>query len=303
MTALPGSGQRLPHFIILGAQKSATTWLHHALRRHPQIFMLKSETPFFEDPDYGASSLEHFAESFRDAGPDQLIGIKRPTYLSKAECALRIARDVPDVKLLMLLRAPVQRAISATYHMMRMGLLSVDDPDAHLNDLLDRYAHTPDPHGVLHYGRYAHSIEQYAALFPEQHRLVMLQHEVADDATTAFNRACSFLGIVSASLADLDDVVNAGIYEPRKLRSMNWMSRKRFRIDTQNGRLFEPTNRFRGLALGVAQRVVQILPNAGQKQAKISPATRQRLQEFYRDDIEKLARLLGRDLSCWMEQS
>ena len=51
----------LPNFIIIiGAEKSATTFLHECLSEHPEVFMPSAEIPFFEDPDYGQSDIKAF---------------------------------------------------------------------------------------------------------------------------------------------------------------------------------------------------------------------------------------------------
>jgi len=294
---------RLPDFLIVGAQKAGTTWLQSALRKHPRIFLPKEETPFFEDPDYAQSSLSQLEDRFSKTDSILTIGIKRPTYLSKPECAPRIARDIPHAKIITVLRSPVERAISAAHHLMRMGVIAVGDPDALLNDLMDRYARSPDPYGILHFGLYAGSVEQYAGLFGSSRHLIMLHSDIVDDPQAVFRTGCAFLGVDQTMPQHLPDIVNPGVYDRGKLASMNWMSRQRFQIDPRSGRLFERTHGFHRLTFGLAQRLVMALPNAGQKHARVTMATKQRLLDFYRADIERLSPLIGRDLSRWTELS
>lgn len=294
---------RLPDFLIVGAQKSGTTWLQSALRKHPRIFLPKEEIPFFEDPDYAQSSLGELANRFSKVDSILTTGIKRPTYLARPECAPRIARDIPQAKIIILLRSPVERAISATHHLMRMSVIGVGDPDALLNDLLDRHAQDPDPYGILHFGRYADHVEQYAELFGPNRLLTLLHSDIAECPQTVLHKTCIFLGVTEIRPPHLNDVVNPGVYDRSKLASMNWINRKRFQIDPRTGRLSERTPGFRRLTFGALQRLVLALPEAGQKRARIEPATKQRLLDFYSKDIEKLSRLIGRDLSGWSKIS
>ena len=117
----------LPKFAIIGAQKSATTFIHRCLSDHPEVFMPSGEISYFEDPDYQESSFDEFLDLFADAKQNQLKGIKRPTYLHKPECPVRIKKIIPDVKLIVVLRNPIDRFISAYFHCIKFNFLPVID--------------------------------------------------------------------------------------------------------------------------------------------------------------------------------
>jgi Sulfotransferase domain len=295
---------RLPDFIILGAPKSATTWFHHALRDHPQVFMPKPEVSFFEDPDYGQATLHDLSALFRNASQDQILGIKRPSYLSKGNCAERIAHDVPHAKLVIALRNPVERAVSDFHHMIRMGLMPVTEPDAGLNALLDDYNGIPDRLGILHYGLYAGAMERYFGLFPERQRCVVLQYDVSENPRESYRKVCDFLGIDRDFLApNIDGRTNVGIYGLRLLQSMHTLNHARFIINPKQGRLYTRTGTLGGaidFAFAVAQRaLLSMSPLPQQKDAHVSQATMSRLLDFYLPDIERLEALTGMDLSRW----
>lgn len=111
----------LPNFLLIGAQKSATTFVHRCLCEHPNVFMPSGEIPFFKDPDYSQSDIESFERLFEKGYHKKAIGIKRPDYLHKPECPERIHRHIPSARLIAILRDPVDRAISAYYHNAKMG--------------------------------------------------------------------------------------------------------------------------------------------------------------------------------------
>ena len=63
-----------PHFVIIGAAKSASTWLHLTLRQHPAIYMPGNETAFFEDPYYDESDLSPLRAEIKPAPLDAVVG-------------------------------------------------------------------------------------------------------------------------------------------------------------------------------------------------------------------------------------
>lgn len=73
--------ERSIEFAIIGAAKSASTWLHLALRQHPSVYMPASETAFFEDPYYDARDLSPLHAVVNAAPASTHVGIKCPNYL------------------------------------------------------------------------------------------------------------------------------------------------------------------------------------------------------------------------------
>lgn len=113
----------LPDYVILGAQKSGTTSLHAYLGQHPQIRSPKKKEIHYFDTYFGKGPAwyrGHFPRR-RTMGRDQISGEASPAYLSHPRCARRIARALPGVKLIALLRDPAQRAVSSYLHQVRRG--------------------------------------------------------------------------------------------------------------------------------------------------------------------------------------
>jgi hypothetical protein len=111
------SNGSLPDFLIIGAQKAGTTALAGNLSRHPDVFMARASA---------ASHELHFFDSNWRRGlgwyrkcftrPDKLQGEKTPNYLSVPACHVRMAAVVPNAKLVVSLRNPIDRAYSAWNH-------------------------------------------------------------------------------------------------------------------------------------------------------------------------------------------
>lgn len=117
------------HFMIIGAQKAATSSLQAALQAVPGVYMPHGESPFFEDPDYAERPWERFADPSQRAA---IAGIKRPDILCRPDLIQRIARHSPESKFIIVLREPISRAVSAYYHLARHAHIPAEGLNAGL---------------------------------------------------------------------------------------------------------------------------------------------------------------------------
>lgn len=116
----------LPNFIGLGAPKSATTWLYHCLREHPEIFVADSkEVMFFDYGDIGGR-LATYEKHFERAGDAKAIGEFSTRYLASARAPARVKNLIPDAKLIASLRRPVDQIYSHYWHLRRQNFHRLD---------------------------------------------------------------------------------------------------------------------------------------------------------------------------------
>lgn len=118
-----------PDFIVIGAMKSATTTLHEQLARQPGIFMSRPKEPnFFSDDENYARGWGWYGSLFRPAGIEDLRGessthyTKLPTHPRTVE---RMLRDLPRLKLIYVMRHPIERLISQYVHEVTAGRVTV----------------------------------------------------------------------------------------------------------------------------------------------------------------------------------
>jgi len=119
----------LPNFLIIGAAKSGTTALYTYLKQHPEIFMsTPKELRYFSNvssppegiPHHRAVfSLEEYKSYFDAVTDEKAYGESSPMYLYTPGTAERIRTAIPDVKILAILRNPIDRAYSAYTHALR----------------------------------------------------------------------------------------------------------------------------------------------------------------------------------------
>lgn len=123
----------LPDFLIIGTQRGGTSSLFRYLSKHPQVSRpLRKETEYFAGRyDRGASWYRaHFPFESLKRVRRRLTFEATPDYMLDPRAARRASQQVPNARIVALLRDPVERAVSHYHHMVRLGFESLDFPDA-----------------------------------------------------------------------------------------------------------------------------------------------------------------------------
>jgi hypothetical protein len=210
---------RLPDFIIGGAPRSGTTWLYALLDRHPAVHMAKPVTPepkFFLVDDLYAKGLDHYARTWFEGVDDTLLaGEKSTDYLESAAAADRIARDLPRVKLIFILREPVDRAYS-NYLWTKMNGLEHEPFATALALEAQRERELPArlrfarPYSYFSRGLYADLLKPYVDRFERGQLLVVRFEDIVDRPEWLAARVHQFLDIDERP----DDALHLGVINP-----------------------------------------------------------------------------------------
>src|ERR1044071_5198694 len=108
-----------PNFIIIGSTKCASSSLHFYLKQHPQILMSNVKETGFFSLQY-AKGLDFYQQYFEEAAGEKALGETTPTYCFLPFVAERIKQHFPEIKLILTIRNPVDRAFSSW--LMKTGL-------------------------------------------------------------------------------------------------------------------------------------------------------------------------------------
>jgi hypothetical protein len=295
------------NFLIIGAEKAGTTFLHQMLLAHGDVYMPPGEIPFFEDPDYhapGAAAM--FARMFEPGGDKRVVGLKRPNYLHKPECPARIREHCPDAKLVVMLRDPVERAISAYYHrvLYRFAPLRHANwgiPAILAGRLQGRY---PRSREVVDFGFYHRELQRYLDLFPRRQILITLFEDLCADPEFVQTQVLQFLGLdVSRQPRLPAGKINEGEYALRRLALLRLKGSLLYDY-TDGGTRLRPRQsvgraaRWALTCIGGLDRKLQALLT-GHKGESACLEVRRGLAERYIDDVRQLENLLDVDLSSW----
>jgi len=128
----------LPNFLIIGPPKSGTSSLFYYLCLHPCVAIPKKKEIYFFDLDY-SNGMNWYKAHFPTIFQKYIMiaqhgyfstGEATPSYLFNPHAPKRVYQSIPDVKLIILLRNPIDRAYSHYYHMVRCGYESLSFGDA-----------------------------------------------------------------------------------------------------------------------------------------------------------------------------
>jgi hypothetical protein len=182
------------HLLLIGAQRSGTTYLHSLLDAHPQIAMARPTRPepkVFCDPHASAKGLDWYRDTyFRHAGEEQLLGDKSTSYLEDPAAPARARDMLGEAHILAILRDPVKRAVSNWRFSTENGLESRPMETALLENLTQESAWDPtvtsvSPFAYLERGRYIDYLEPWMGTFPDSMHVLFLRELVEDDSTAA----------------------------------------------------------------------------------------------------------------------
>ena len=268
---------RLPDFVIIGATKSATTWLTTNLRAHPQVFMPSPELHYFSR--WFDRGDDWYRAQLAGAGTGRLLGEKSASYLPHPEAPRRLHRLLPGAKLLVQLRNPVERAYSDYCMHYRRGEVSRD-----LGRYLDA-RQTPIPR-LLEDGFYHRHLMRFLSIFPSEQIKILLYDDIRGRPTEVFREVCGYLGI--------DDAIAPQTVERRvKDKATPVVPPGARRLLAPLKALVEPYRQTRAFvaARSLIARELRYPP--------LTPELRHSLEAHYAEDVGRLGELLGRDLSIW----
>ena len=218
---LTASARMTPSFLVVGAQRSGTTSLYKTLAQHPLVLpaVLHKGAHYF-DTGYTRGPAwyrGHFPllvsarRVGRSLGRLPITGESSPYYMFHPLAGQRIGADLPDVRLLVLLRDPVERAYSAHTHETARGFETVSFEEAlelepsRLAGEVERMvadptynSHEHQHHAYVTRGRYAEQLERLEALFGRDRMLVLDSHRFFTDPEPVFSQVVDFLGIGAA---------------------------------------------------------------------------------------------------------
>jgi hypothetical protein len=287
-------------FAVVGAQKSGTTLYGRCLNEHHEVFLPYADIDYIEREDYDSSNLAPISNFLRSASPNDLKGIKRPDYLGHYHCAERIHQISPNCKIIVVLRNPVQRAVSAYFHFMRDGLIPARDIEIGMPKLManERYKKYPRAEQIIDFGFYYKHLQPYRELFGDDNILVLLNSELRSDRDVTLRRSFEFLGVSPHFQVPKHlDSANIGVYSMPRIKLHHALSPIFFQYDSERRRVV-----LRHPIMGIARKGFTVFDRHilgrifGNKNKGISDELKADLGNLYRQDIENLENYLNRDL-------
>ena len=213
--------QRKPivNFVIPGAQKSGTTALRYYLRQHPQIFMPAHEVHFFDRNRFETPLMEaqEYEKEFPADHREKLVGDCTPIYLFWDDCIRRLSTYNPQIKLIILLRDPVERAYSQWKMNFQRGIEPMKFSDALKHEARrTRNKNVSNPRDVKRYsyverGRYGKQISNASQYVSLEQMLFLKTDSLKYNHDGALSRVCNFLCIEPFEQTPIFEIVRPTI--------------------------------------------------------------------------------------------
>ena len=276
-----------PNFFIVGAPKAGTTSLYAYLKNVPGIYMSPNKEPnyfsvstHFKPSKKPIRDKKKYLSLFEKVKDEKIIGEASPSYLSDPEAPKLIHEIVPDARILISLRDPVERAYSAYLMVLRRRFIKKSFSQQMENTLSNEILPSEK---MLTRGLYFNPVQKYLDIFGQKQVKIIIFEEFIKNPKTLIEEILEFLGYNKPLETFENEVHNpyAVVRSP--------VTRYIFQNDT-------------------VRKFAQIIPSSfrrflkekvmlkQQPKPKMNEEVKKKLVNFYHNDVEKLKILLGRDL-------
>ena len=281
-------GPPLPTFLICGAPKAGTTALYEYCRQHPDILMsTPKETDFFHKNHH--KGVDWFRAHFDDWKGETAIGEASVMTMPTPGAEERVADLIPDVRLLFLLRDPVERAYSDYLFNVEQGWIPPDVPFGRIiRDEIDVEGYSGE--ALINRGLYLKHLRRFRKHFPRSQMRVLLSRDLKHETARIVQSVYAFIGVNEDYSPGALERHNTTTYMQhgsvyRTLRTA-WQPVKAVLDDD-------------GLIGTVRDRVRSFFFAKGDK-PEMRTEDRAYLRERFEKPNAKLAEWLDRDLSHWL---
>ena len=286
---------RLPDFFICGAAKSGTTSLFNYLGQHPSIFTPEKKEPGYFSALRPLKSPSQYGQLFEEAGEYQYTGEASGAYLTSPDSALRISKAVPQANIVIMLRNPADRALSLYQWMTKEGYEWVRNFEKALRveeyrrDSVSFVEENPEYFYNFLYrtsGCYAQQVERFLEVFDQEQVWFLLFDDFVSSPASCTKEIFRFLE-VEDSIEIRTPIRNKG-KSVRSAPLQFWLRQHA-----------KPASKKIPFGLRIVREVMKW--NKTSEKATLSDRLRNRLLQFYKEDLRKTSNLIGRDLiSLWL---
>lgn len=302
-----------PNFFIIGAPKSGTSALHAYLHEHPNIFM-----PYPGEFQYFAFDLPHmdfvgtyeeYLKCFENCAPEHLaVGEKSVWYLYSSVALEKIKEYDANAKLILMLRNPIDLVYSL-HGQLIWNQTEFDNSFEEAWDLqpsrkegknIPKLKHweSPSPRLLLYkeVGELGKQVEKLFKIFPRRQVKWILYDDFRDDAKKVYEEVLSFLGVPLDHKERFEKINENKRHRLAWLAPYLWVKIPAPLVTMMKG--FKKLLKIR--RLGILDQLRKANTHV-KPRPPLSAEMRKKLALEFKDDIDRLSRILGRDLSHWYQ--
>ncbi|MGG6238267.1 sulfotransferase family protein [Nodosilinea sp. AN01ver1] len=296
----------LPNFLIVGAAKAGTTSLYQYLAQHPQVYMSPRKEPRYFAPEYYTTFYHHaIGNLYREKGLSRqeyealfdgvtneiAIGEASTEYLFFEKSAERIKQTIPDARILIVLRDPIERAFSAYCFHLRDGRETLSFEEALVQEPVRAEQHWQVGWFYKQGGFYYEQVNRYYKLFEHDKIKIILWDDLNQNPQAVCAEVFDFLAVDPGFVPELSRANKS--LKPRNLTLNRYVFKNRSL--KKRIRSLLPTETYAAFSKPLKKIFYT-------QKDPIQPQLKAQLRNCYHDDICKLERLISRDLSHWIKE-
>jgi hypothetical protein len=291
---------RLPDAIVIGAPRSGTTSLFFYLKQHPDVFLpVRKELHYFSydllienvngpgDRDALATlcaTRQEYESHYATAGVEKIIGEVSPSYLYFCQVSERIRSELGRVKIIALLRNPVEKAFSQYMHLVRLNRETLGFYEALMAEEQRRTAGWSDIWRYAESSLYAERVKKHISVFGESNVKVILLGDLFRAPVQVMRDLFEFLGVDASFRPDTSRIYNrSGLPKSRLIAD----------FFARPSALKTITKKLIPERIRVPIRMAILNANSGEK-GEMDERASVYLRTYFCDDIVELERIIGR---------
>lgn len=281
---------RLPDFMIIGAMKAGTTSLYHYLGAHPGVFMPAiKELDFFTEEltwrrgwDWYRRQFPEASAAFKVVGEASTSYTKFPRYQGVPE---RISSHLPDVRLIYVVRNPLDRIRSHYQHNVAIGEERRPIDEAVLNEPV-----------YVNYSKYSMQLERYLDYFDESALMIITSEDLREDRRRTVERVFRFVGVdPSLPIPILDQEFYRTSERPKYGRALTSGRRVLKRLFPSSIEIW----RGAFISSRMKRRIGRVQQSKESRSMSLSPGARAIVVDRLEEDVTRLRSRLGGDFDGW----
>ena len=281
------SKETWPNFFIVGAAKAGTTSLYAYLKNTPGVYMSEHKEPhyFIDNMKTGNYDESKYLQLFKNVKNEKAIGEASTGYLIDPSSAKCIHDKIPDAKIIILLRDPVERAFSSYLMYTNRTKKDLSSHEIFLETFGTEYGLKYDKNPYLGRGLYSSQVKKYLEIFGEENVGVWFFEDMKKDTMQVVKGVLKFLKIDSLPPDNVSKIYNPYLVFRGKIAeslSLNTTIRKIVPI-------FLPTQTLRHLVFN------KLFIKEAQK-PKLPESERRKLENYYYDDVIALEKVLKKKI-------
>ncbi len=290
---------KLPNFIVIGAPKSGTTSLFYYLKQHPDIYLPeRKELHYFSCDrirestngpgdklvaDNLCSSRESYESYYKGVGEESAIGEVSPSYLYHSDASERILDELGRIKIIAILRNPVEKAFSQYMHLRRDNLETLGFKEALKEETRRREAGFGDIWRYAESSLYTERLKKYVSVFGRENLHLILFDDFIDSAARVVEGVYSFLGVDPGFEVDTSQVFNRS-----GVSRSGWVTR--FLNEPSLVKSMAKTLVPERIRIPLRLKIMDL--NTGSKD-ELDEDTRRMLNDYFAEDVRALEETFG----------